>query len=301
MTPSSRLAVGVVGVGRAGTALGRALQQAGHRVLTVHAVSRASTERAEIAFPDAERSEIPAVFAASDLVLLTVPDDVLPGLVAGAAATGSVRPGQFVVHASGALGLDVLSPLTQRGALPLALHPAMTLTGTSVDAQRLLGCPYAVTTLEPLRPIAEALVVEMGGEPIWVPDEARPAYHAALSHAANHLVTLIADALDVLRAARIDEPARLLEPLTTAALDNVLRSGDAALTGPVSRGDAGTVAAHLAVLADSDVLPAYLAMARRTADRALASGRLDPAKGATLLALLADDRQGRPRGEGDQW
>ncbi len=301
MTPSSRLAVGVVGVGRAGSALGRALQQAGHRVLTVHAVSRASRERAELAFPDAELSEIPAVFAASDLVLLTVPDDALPGLVSGAAATGGARPGQFVVHASGAVGLGVLQPLTERGALPLALHPAMTLTGTSVDLQRLAGCPYAVTTLPALRPIAEALVLEMGGEPVWVRDEARPAYHAALSHGANHLVTLIADALDVLRGAGIEEPSRLLGPLTGAALDNVLRSGDAALTGPVSRGDAGTLAAHLAVLAGSDVLPAYIAMARRTADRALASGRLDPAKGATLLSLLAEDRQGRPRGEGDQW
>ena len=290
MTSASRLAVGIVGVGRAGAALGRALQNAGHRVTAVHAVSQASVDRAQAAFPDAEALEVPAVFAASDLVLLTVPDDVLPGLVEGIAALGAIRPGIFAVHASGAQGLGVLAPLARRGAVPLALHPAMTLTGTSVDVQRLSGCPFAVTAPQGLRAIAEALVVEMGGEPVWVPDEARPAYHAALSHAANHLVVLIADAMDVLAQAGIGQPARLLEPLTTAALDNALRSGDAALTGPVSRGDAQTVRAHLAALAGSPVLPAYLALARRTADRALASGRLDPQRGATLLELLADDR-----------
>ncbi len=291
MTSASRLAIGIVGVGRAGSALGRALQNAGHRVTAVHAVSQASRERAEAAFPDAEALDVPGVFAASDLVLLTVPDDVLSGLVVGVATLDAVRPGQFVVHASGANGLGVLAPLARLGAIPLALHPAMTLTGTSVDVQRLSGCPFAVTAPDGLQAIADALVVEMGGEPIWVPDAARPAYHAALSHAANHLVVLIADAMDVLDQAGVEHPARLLEPLTTAALDNVLRAGDAALTGPVSRGDAQTVEAHLAVLADSPALPAYVALARRTADRALASGRLDPVRGARLLELLADDRR----------
>jgi predicted short-subunit dehydrogenase-like oxidoreductase (DUF2520 family) len=293
----SRLALGIVGVGRAGSAMGTALQNAGHRVLAVHAVSQASRERAERWFPDAEVGEVPAVFAASDLVLLTVPDDVLPELAAGVAAVAAQRPGQFVVHASGAHGLSVLEPLRGGGAIALALHPAMTLTGTSVDVQRLAGCPFGVTAEDLFRPIAEALVLEMGGEPVWVPDEARPAYHAALSHAANHLVTLIADAMDVLGGAGIEQPGKLLGPLTAAALDNVLRTGDAALTGPLARGDVGTVRSHLQVLANSPVLVPYLAMARRTVVRALASGRLDTVRGATLLAMLADDRHGHLREE----
>lgn len=286
----SRLAVGIIGVGRAGTALGLALQAAGHRVLSVHAVSQGSRARAESFFGDAEVADADAVAAASELLLLTVPDDVLRGLAAGLSRTGAVRPGVFVVHASGRYGLGVLDPLAARGAIPLAIHPAMTLTGTRLDVQRLAGCPFGVTAADQLRPIAEALVVEMGGEPLWVPDDARVAYHTALSHAANHLVTLIADAMDIAAAAGVEQPSRLLGPLVGAALDNVLRSGDAALTGPVSRGDGGTLAAHLEVLADSDVLPSYVAMARRTADRALASGRLTPEKGAKLLQLLASQQ-----------
>lgn len=291
----SRLAIGVVGLGRAGGALAAALQRAGHRVMAVHARSAAAAERAQAQFPGAEQLGIAAVAAASDLLLLTVPDDALPQVAADLVDSGAVGTGQLVVHASGRYGLGVLDPLAAAGAVPLALHPAMTLTGTGLDVQRLQGCPFAVTAAEPVRPIAEALVVEMGGEPLWVPDDARPVYHAALSHASNHLVTLLADALELLAAAGIEQPDRLLGPLVQASVDNVLRAGDAALTGPVSRGDVGTLAAHLEVLADSPVQAAYLAMARRTADRALASGRLSPDAGERLLALLAS-RQGEPGG-----
>ena len=284
-----RLAVGVVGVGRAGSALGGALRRAGHPVVAVHAISEVSRARAESFLPEAGIVSVPEVFAAADLVLLTVPDDILGDLVAGVAAAGAGKASQFVVHASGRYGLAVLDPLTAQGAVPLALHPAMTLTGTSVDLQRLVGAPFAITAPESVRPVAEALVVEMGGEPLWVPDSARTAYHAALSHGANHLITLVADSMDVLRRAGIDDPARLLTPLVTASLDNVLRAGDSALTGPVSRGDAGTVAAHLAHLAADDpaVADAYRVLARRTADRALASGRLSPEAAERLLNLLA--------------
>jgi hypothetical protein len=170
----------------------------------------------------------------------------------------------------------VLDPATARGALPLALHPVMTFTGTSVDLPRLTGVPFGVTAPDPLRPAAEALVVEMGGDPVWVAEGHRVLYHAALAHGSNHLITLEAQVLDLLRSAGVEQPARLVAPLLSAALDNVLRYGDTALTGPVARGDAGTVAAHLAEI--SAVAPetraTYVALARATADRALANGML---------------------------
>ena len=88
----------------------------------------------------------------------------------------------------------------------------------------------------------------MGGEPEWVAEESRPLYHAALAIGANHLVTLVTQSMDLLRASGVQAPDRMLGPLLGAALDNALRSGDSALTGPVARGDAGTVAAHVAEL-----------------------------------------------------
>lgn len=289
-----RLTVGVVGVGRAGSVLAAALDRAGHTVTTAHAVSPASRQRAESLIPEARIVEIPEVFSGSDLVLLSVPDDVLPGLVAGLATAGHIQPGQILVHCSGRFGAAVLDPATQLGALPLALHPVMTFTGTSMDLSRMSGCPFGVTSPAAIRPVAEALVVEMGGEPFWVAEEQRPLYHAALAHASNHLVALTADAMDLLATAGVSEPQRVLTPLVTASLDNALRLGIDGLTGPVVRGDAGTVREHLdALAAMPESRAAYIAMARLTADKALAAGRLKAQQAESLLEVLSS-REGQP-------
>jgi predicted short-subunit dehydrogenase-like oxidoreductase (DUF2520 family) len=285
----ARLSVGVVGVGRVGSVLGAALAQAGHRVVAVSGVSDASRRRAAALLPGVPVVSPTEVLDAAELVLLTVPDDVLPELVAGIAASGAVRAGVLAVHTSGRYGVAVLDPVTRLGALPLALHPAMTFTGRPEDLARLSGACFGITAPDPLRPIAEALVVEMGADPQWVDEEARPLYHAALAGGANHLATLVNESVDLLRRCGVDEPERLLAPLLGASLDNALRSGDAALTGPVARGDAGTVAAHVAVLREvsPDTAAAYVAMARLTADRALAAGLLKPEAAEALLDVLA--------------
>jgi predicted short-subunit dehydrogenase-like oxidoreductase (DUF2520 family) len=290
----ARLTVGVVGAGRVGAVLGAALRRAGHSVVAASGVSDASRRRAEELLPDVPLTAPQQVVKAADLVLLTVPDDVLPQLMEGLAATDSVRSGQILVHTSGRFGTAVLDPATRRGALPLALHPVMTFTGTSVDLERLAGCSFGVTAPEPLRPMAEVLVVECGGEPEWIEEERRPLYHAALAIGANHLVTLVAQAADLLRLAGVEHPGRMLGPLLGAALDNALRYGDHGLTGPVVRGDAGTVAAHIRELAhvSPEARAAYLAMSRLTADRAMAAGILNPGDAEALLDVLADRSDG---------
>ncbi len=285
----ARLSVGVVGTGRVGTVLGAALNRVGHQVVAASGVSRESVRRAERLLPGVPLVPTDEVVARADLVLVAVPDDVLGPLVAGLAETGAWRAGQLVAHTSGAHGVAVLQPAARLGVLPLALHPAMTFAGGPEDLDRLAGVSFGVTAPDALRPVAEALVLEMGGEPVWVAEEARPLYHAALVVGANHLVTLVNDAADLLRRAGVERPARILGPLLDAALDNALRVGDDALTGPVSRGDAGTVGAHLQTLAvhAPDSVAAYVALARLTASRALASGRLRTAEAGPLLDVLA--------------
>jgi predicted short-subunit dehydrogenase-like oxidoreductase (DUF2520 family) len=286
----ARLRVGVIGAGRVGSVLGAALAAAGHEVVAAAGLSTASAERAARLLPGVPLLPADEVVAASDLVVLAVPDDTLPGLVSGLAETGAWRRGQLVFHTSGAHGLAVLLPAAQAGVLCLALHPAMTFSGGREDARRLVAAPFGVTSRPELRFVAEALVLEMGGEPFWVGEGDRRLYHAALVTGANHLVTLVAEAADLLRTAGVHDPARVLGPLLTAALDNGLRRGDRGLTGPVSRGDVGTVRDHLQTLTERapDAVPAYVAMARRTAERALAAGRLRPLEGAPLLELLHD-------------
>ena len=234
-----------MGTGRVGAVLAAALARAGHHVVAGYGVSLISRTRAATLLPGVPLVKLPEVFARSSLVLVAVPDDALAGLVDGLAGAGEIRPGQFVAHTSGRYGIGVLAAATRAGALPLALHPAMTFTGTSVDLDRLSGATFGITAPEQLWPVAEALVVEMGAEPVRIAEHHRTLYHAALSHGANHLVTLINDAMDLLRAAGVEDPDRTLAPLLSAALDNTLRQGDEALTGPVSRGDAGTVGGHL--------------------------------------------------------
>jgi predicted short-subunit dehydrogenase-like oxidoreductase (DUF2520 family) len=286
----ARLKVGVIGPGRAGTALARALARAGHQVTAAAAVSEASKARVHEFFPHARVTDPVSVIEDADLVLLTVPDDVLPGLVAGLAKTGAPYAGRLLAHASGAHGIRVLDPATRSGALPLALHPVMTFTGRRDDVDRIKGVCFGVTAPDKLRTAAEALVIEMGGEPVFIAESERGLYHASLAFAANHLVTLVAQAADMLRKAGAENPERMLGPLLGAALDNALRFGDAGLTGPVARGDDGTVAAHVAAIknAEPGALNVYLALARLTADRALAAGLLNPEDAERLLDVLGD-------------
>ncbi|MFE0590913.1 Rossmann-like and DUF2520 domain-containing protein [Micromonospora echinospora] len=289
-----QLTVGVIGAGRVGAVLGAALTAAGHRVVAAAGVSNASTARIARLLPDVPRRPVLAVArAATDLLLVAVPDDALAAVVTGLAESGVLRPGQVVAHTSGAHGLGALAPAAEVGARPLALHPAMTFTGTPDDLDRLPGVSYGVTAPPELRALAARLVADLGGVPEWIAEPDRPLYHAALAHGANHLVTLVNEAADRLRDAGVDEPARVLAPLLRAALENALRLGDDALTGPVSRGDAGTVARHVERLAATapDSVGAYLALARRTADRAIAAGRLRPVDAESLLGVLAGARR----------
>lgn len=288
----ARLTVGIVSAGRVGSALGAALERAGHVVFGVAAISDASVQRARTRLPESRILPVEEVAARCELLILAVPDAELAGLVRGLASARTVRPGTIVAHTSGANGIAILAPLEETGVRPLAIHPAMTFTGHDEDLSRLANACFGITAADEIGyAIAQSLVIEMGGEPVRVAEEHRTLYHAALAHGSNHLVTLVLDAVQALREAltgpgllgqqTIDDqpnglPERLLAPLVSAALDNALRRGQAALTGPVARGDTAAVAAHLEALtaADPQIAAGYRAMSRRTAERAEASDEL---------------------------
>ncbi|OBJ47227.1 Rossmann-like and DUF2520 domain-containing protein [Mycobacterium sp. 1423905.2] len=282
----ARLKVGIISAGRVGTALGVALERADHVVVACSAISRASRQRAARRLPDTSVLPVPDVAAGAELLILAVPDSELAGLVSGLAATAAVRPGTIVVHTSGVNGIDILAPLTEQSCIPLAIHPAMTFTGSDEDISRLPDTCFGITAADEVGyAIGQSLVLEMGGEPFCVREDSRVLYHAALAHAGNHLVTVLADALEALRAALRgtellgqqlveDQPGgiaeRIVGPLARAALENTLQRGQAALTGPVARGDAAAVAGHLTALArvDPQLAQAYRVNALRTAQRA---------------------------------
>lgn len=288
-----RLGVGVISAGRVGAVLGAALRSAGHHVVGAHAVSTDSQDRAETLLPGVPVLEIPEILRRAELILLAVPDDVLGDLVSGAAEAGHFQPGQLVIHTSGRYGTGILAPAEQAGAVTLAIHPAMTFTGMSLDLQRISASAFAVTAAEEVLPVAQALAVEMGGEPVVVAEGDRLAYHAALAHASNHLNILTGQSAEILEGIGVDDPSRVLGPLMQGSLDNALASGPGSLTGPVARGDVGTVTEHLRVLAGDDqprdVRGSYSAMAHSAVQRALGRGLISSGTAAELLDLLADD------------
>ena len=294
----TKLSIGVVGAGRVGAVLAAALRAAGHEVVAAAGESDASRGRIEALLPGVAAAKPSDVARACDLLLLTVPDDMLSNVVTMLSASGAIREGQVVVHTSGRHGLAVLEPAREVGARTVALHPAMTFTGTEVDLPRLAGCVFGVTAAEADRALTEDLVEDLGGRAMWVPEERRTLYHAGLAHGANHLVTLVAEAMEILSAAGADDPAATLRPLLTAALDNALADGDAALTGPIVRGDVETVRAHVAgLVADApQTLPSYVALAQATIDRAVTDGRLLPIRASAMLRVL-DAAQTRVRAE----
>ncbi len=282
------LRIGVVGAGRVGAVLAASLRDAGHEIVATAGESDASRGRMDALLPGVAVDKPSAVARACDVLLLTVPDDMLSNVVSMLSASGAIHPGQYVVHTSGRHGLAVLDPAAAVGARPVALHPAMTFTGTAIDLPRLAGCVFGVTVGEAERGLAERLVADLGGRPIWVPEDKRALYHAGLAHGANHLVTLVTQAMELLSASGADRPADILRPLLQAALDNVLEQGDSALTGPIARGDVETVRDHLAEVARNapDTLPSYVALARATLDRVVTDGRLLPIRAAKLRQVL---------------
>jgi predicted short-subunit dehydrogenase-like oxidoreductase (DUF2520 family) len=285
MTPTR---IGVIGAGRVGAVLGAALREAGHDLAAVSGRSAGSRTRAETLLPGVPVKPPLDVVRAADLVLLTVPDDYLPALVEDLAEAAAFGPDHTVIHSSGRHGIAVLEPAARAGAAVAALHPAMTFTGTDLDLDRVPGTVFGLTSDERALALGRQLVADVGGVVTEIPEDRRTLYHAALVHGANHLVTLVSQATALLRQAGSTDPAATLRPLLTAALDNALAYGDAALTGPVVRGDQTTIAAHLDGLVDvpGPTLDAYLAMARATVEHAVADGRLPRERARNLMELF---------------
>ncbi|MFB2583262.1 Rossmann-like and DUF2520 domain-containing protein [Herbiconiux sp. P15] len=219
---SGRLGIGIIGAGRVGPVLGAALAGAGHAVVGISAISESSRDRAEAMLPGVPVLTIPEIVERSELVLLAVPSAELPALIAGLAETSTWQMGQLVLHTAAEYGIDVFAPARTAGVIPLAVHPAMSFTGTSIDVARLAGAHFAVTAPAPVLPIAQALVVEMGGEPVVVAEEDRRAYAEAIETATTFSTAIVDQATSLLAGIGIDDPGRVLAPLVRSAVDNAL-------------------------------------------------------------------------------
>jgi len=220
--PSGRLGVGIVGAGHVGAVLGAALAGAGHAIVGITAVSQESLDRAEAMLPGVPILTVPEVVERSELVVLAVPEAELAALVDGLAAAGTWQAGQLVLHTVAGLGVSVLAPAMAQGAIPLALHPALAFTGTSLDLARLRESFCAVTAAAPVQPIGQALAVELGTEPVLIAEADRAAYGEAIETATRFSTAIIGQAVALLDGIGVESPGAVLASLVRSTVDNVL-------------------------------------------------------------------------------
>jgi predicted short-subunit dehydrogenase-like oxidoreductase (DUF2520 family) len=282
--------VAVIGPGRVGGALALGLRQAGHRVTSVAGAAATpgpSGRRFLDLVPEAAWLPVAQAPGDADLVLLTTPDDVVRAVVATVVTAEAVRPGQRWVHTAGGLGLAPLAPIAAAGGRTAACHPAMTFTDPHEGAARLPGASWAVTAADEDLDWARLLVLDLRGSPVALGDGDRVLYHAGLTIGSNGTTAVVSLARDLLRGAGIGDPGAFLAPLATASADGAAATGVAALTGPIRRGDVGTVTAHLRELRRSypEALTTYAALGRLILAQAVRAG-LDAAAAAQIAGVL---------------
>jgi predicted short-subunit dehydrogenase-like oxidoreductase (DUF2520 family) len=217
---SGRLGVGIIGAGRVGPVIGLALAGAGHALVGVSHGSQ--DDRVEAMLPGVPLLDVPDIARRSELVVIAVPSGELSGLVSGLADLGAWQPGQLVLHTDPGHGVDVLAPAAARGAIPLAVHPAISFTGTTIDLRELASAYAAVTAPPTVLPIAQALAVELGCEPVVVAEADRPAYAEAISTATQFSRSIVTQATGILSGIGVENPGGFLSGLVRSTVDQAL-------------------------------------------------------------------------------
>ena len=290
--------LGFIGAGVAGTTLAAALDGQGRRVVAVGSRTRASAEKLAARLAQCEALAPQGVADAADLVFVTTPDDAIASVVASL----RWRAGQSVVHCSGAASTDILEPARSAGALVGGFHPLQTFASPDQAIRNLPGTTFALEAEEPLLSTLAELATTLGGSWIRLRPADKVLYHASAVVASNYLVTLVKLAADLWQEFGVETPVAVqaLLPLLRGTLANLGQVGlPSCLTGPIARGDLGTVGRHLAALraADSPVLETYCQLGLQAIPIALAKGTLDPARAEALAGLLTSGM--RPRTEAD--
>lgn len=292
------LRVAIAGAGRVGTALALGLLEQGAVLVGYLNRTEAGRRRAGALLGEKAAGSLAALLAVRpDLILLTVPDSALPQAVKElhAALTGpdqEQRPA--VAHTSGAISVNVLDPLASAGCVTFGVHPLQTFCEAASGVEKLPGTAFAVTPgPRGGYEFGAGLARGLGGHAFPLADADRPLYHAAAVMASNYLVALEHVAEELFQAAGLPAAAALeaFLPLVRGAVDNLAAQGTVqALTGPLTRGDEGTVALHLEVLQARrpDALPLYRTLGLATLELVQRRGNVPAATLARMAALLGD-------------
>lgn len=222
MAREGQLDVGVIGAGDAGVVIAAALADAGHRLIGLSTSSEKNRERVASMLPGADILEIPTIIERSSLIVIALPDDQIGPFVDGISAAGLWQPGQIAVHLAAGYGVSILAPAIARGVIPIALRPNLVFTGTSIDRVRLRETTAAITCPAPVLPIAQALAIEIGCEPIIVAEEHRASYAEAIDVVSTFSRAIIEQASGILRNIGVENPAAVISSVAKTSVSNAL-------------------------------------------------------------------------------
>ncbi len=279
--------LGFIGAGTVGTALAIGLSRRGYPVAAVASRSRASAEKLARAVNDCRTASPQHVADEADMVFITTPDDVIPAI----AATIKWRRGQSVIHCSGADSTETLKPARKSGAQVGVFHPLQTFAGVAQAIDNLPGSTFALEAEEPLLTTLKDMATSLDGQWLELKAGDKVLYHAAAVMTCNYMVTLVKLATDLWRTFNIptSQATRALMPLLRGTLNNIDQVGiPQCLTGPIARGDSGTIKKHINALQKGApaVLSTYRELGLQTIPIALARGRINQQQAAELQAIL---------------
>jgi predicted short-subunit dehydrogenase-like oxidoreductase (DUF2520 family) len=284
--------VAIIGLGRAGTAMGCLLRRAGYPIVAVASRSQESLDR--VSYTGGRTFTADAAAEAASLatcIFITTPDDIIAPVCLQISRGGGVKPGDKVIHMSGSGGLDLLEPARDAGAMVACIHPIQSFADVEGAIRNIPSSTFGITADDGLKEWSAALVRALGGVPFEVPEAIKPLYHAAACMASNYLTTLIHTVEETYLSLGLsrDEAMRAFRPLVGGTLKNIETKGSVqALTGPISRGDAGTIESHLRVLREKlpAYLPVYCAMGLLTVEMAVEKRTLSPEKAEVIKKIL---------------
>lgn len=288
--------LGFIGAGKVGSALAILLQKAGYQIVGVASRTQASAKKLARRL-NCPVLPAPEVARLSDGLFLTTSDDAIARVAVEIAQAGGgvFHEGQYVLHMSGALSSDVLTPAATQGAVTLSVHPIQSFASVEQALALIPGSYFSIEGDKRGFDFAQEIVTKLGGEHFLLNSESKVLYHAAACVACNYLVGLLASSLDLLAAAGVPEEFRLpaFLPLVDGTVANIRQLGiPAALTGPISRGDLGTLEKHLTAMQNLPrELDIYVSLGLATVDVALAKGTISEEQAIALRSLLADQRE----------
>ena len=282
--------ISFIGAGKVGTALAVLLSRKGYTVASVYdQVASASDKLAEQVKSCRTFRSPQAAADAAQIIFITTPDSVIPVVAAGI----KWQRGQSVIHCSGADSTGILEPARKAGAMVAAFHPLQTFAGVREAIENIPGSNFAIESEEPLLTILKKMTEDLGGNWITLKAGDKAAYHAAAVFASNYLVTLVKMAADLWKTFSIptDQATRALLPLIRGTLHNIETIGiPDCLTGPIARGDAGTVSKHIKMLREKapELLNPYKELGLQTIPIANTKGSINKEQARELELLLKE-------------